>query len=75
MWPPSARACRLTAPTAPNPARIVDKMLRNAWNVGHIAIALPRAQLVRMLLVAQDTFPTQKGAYPCSAVNLIGVGV
>ena len=31
----------------PNPARIVDKMLRNAWNVGHIAIALPRAQVVR----------------------------
>ena len=31
----------------PNPARIVDKMLRNAWNVGHIAIALPRAQVAR----------------------------
>ena len=31
----------------PSPARIVDKMLRNAWNVGHIAIALPRAQVVR----------------------------
>lgn len=43
----------------PDPARIVDKMLRNAWNVGHIAIALPRAQVVRnracgMLLVSHD---------------------
>ncbi|KAK9821781.1 hypothetical protein WJX81_002302 [Elliptochloris bilobata] len=33
----------------PSPARIVDKMLRNAWNVGHIAIALPRASVVHVV--------------------------
>jgi len=41
-------AMRARAPAGgPAPARVVDKMLRNAWNVGHIAIALPQASVVR----------------------------
>ena len=32
-------------PPGQQPLRIVDKMLRNAWNVGHIAFMLPQASL------------------------------
>ena len=32
-------------PPGRQPLRIVDKMLRNAWNIGHIAFMLPKASL------------------------------
>lgn len=33
---------RSRVPTGQSPTRIVDKMLRNAWNVGYIAIMMPK---------------------------------
>ena len=56
-------AMRARAPAgAPAPARVVDKMLRNAWNVGHIAIALPQASVVRAPAAGAGSGP--RGAPP-----------
>ena len=34
--------------------RIVDKMLRNAWNLGHIAIMLPAARVLHVVRHPMD---------------------
>lgn len=36
---------RARFPKVPGLTRIVDKMLRNAWNVGYIAVLLPKVYL------------------------------
>lgn len=51
----------------PEPARIVDKMLRNAWNVGHIAIALPRAQVVRNRACEMFLMVAKAGGSVCAS--------
>ena len=38
------REMRARVPGGAQPSRIVDKMLRNSWNLGHIAFMLPKAR-------------------------------
>ena len=47
-------AMRSRAPKGTKPLRIVDKMLRNAWNLGYVAITLPDACVIHVVRSVLD---------------------
>ncbi len=43
------------SPSRPNATHVVDKMLRNVWNVGYISMMLPKACIIQVVRHPMDT--------------------